>query len=127
MADSVLSRLPMQAPTESVIFRGYNSMMTFVGAMQTAMLRQYREDHPQAGQEEIVQATQEEFTAPRGYDERLDHFKNFFDAVRTRGSVIEDPVFGYRAAAPALLTNLSYIEDKIYHWDPDAMQVKTAS
>ena len=31
---------------------------------------------------------------------------------------VEDPVFGLRAAGPALLSNTSYFEQKICRWDP---------
>jgi hypothetical protein len=37
--------------------------------------------------------------------------------------VVEDPVFGYRAAAPALACNLSYYEKRAVYWDPVAMKV----
>ena len=52
-----------------------------------------------------------------------DHFANFFHAIRTGGSVDEDPIFGFRAAAPALLCNDSYQENKFVHWDPIKMKV----
>ena len=42
-----------------------------------------------------------------GYSDSYDHFKNFFASVRTRQPVVEDAVFGYRAAGAALLSNLS--------------------
>ena len=45
--------------------------------------------------------------APAGYSDSYDHFKNFFASVRSRKPVVEDAVFGYRAAGAALLSNLS--------------------
>jgi histidinol dehydrogenase len=42
------------------------------------------------------------FQVPEGYDDRLDHFTNFFDSVRTGKLVIKDAEFGFRATAPAL-------------------------
>jgi len=53
----------------------------------------------------------------------LDHFFNFFEAVRGGSPVHEDAAFGLRAAAPALACNLSYFEDRIVRWDPDAMRL----
>ncbi|HEX3985468.1 MAG TPA: hypothetical protein VHX13_02570 [Acidobacteriaceae bacterium] len=35
---------------------------------------------------------------PPGYSDSCDHLKNFFRAVRTQQPVVEDAVFGYRAA-----------------------------
>jgi predicted dehydrogenase len=52
-----------------------------------------------------------------------DHFRNFFTAIRSEGAVIEDPVFGFRAAAPALLCNDSYFKKKYMYWDPVGMKV----
>ena len=34
------------------------------------------------------------FAAPAGYNESLEHFRTFFDAVRTRRAVVEDATFG---------------------------------
>jgi predicted dehydrogenase len=52
-----------------------------------------------------------------------DHFGNFFRAIRENGTVAEDPVFGFRAAAPALLCNDSYFQDKFINWDPVNMKL----
>ena len=64
-----------------------------------------------------------DFKAPQGYSEHLDHFTNFFDSVRTGKVVVEDPVFGLRAAAPALSCNESYFQQKIISWDPQNLKL----
>jgi hypothetical protein len=61
------------------------------------------------------------FTAPQRYNSTDDHFRNFFEAMRTRRPVVEDAVFGLRAAGPALLANESYFENRAIRWDPDKM------
>lgn len=53
----------------------------------------------------------------------FDHFSNFFNAVRADKMATEDAIFGYRAAAPALLCNDSYFDDKIVRWDPVNMKL----
>jgi predicted dehydrogenase len=53
-----------------------------------------------------------------------DHFSNFFYGVRNGQSAAQDAVFGFRAAAPALLCNNSYFEEKTVYWDPIEMKVK---
>ena len=64
------------------------------------------------------------FVAARDYQgAHYDHFANFFAAVRDAKPVVEDAVFGYRAAAPALACNLSYYEKRAIAWDPVAMKV----
>ncbi|TAE55068.1 MAG: gfo/Idh/MocA family oxidoreductase, partial [Bacteroidetes bacterium] len=51
------------------------------------------------------------------------HFANFFRAIREGGTVVEDPVFAFRACAPALLCNDSYFQNTYKLWDPVAMKV----
>jgi hypothetical protein len=36
--------------------------------------------------------------------------------------MVEDAVFGLRAAGPAVVSNLSYFENRPYTWDPQAMK-----
>ncbi|AVR45126.1 oxidoreductase [Christiangramia fulva] len=64
------------------------------------------------------------YTAQDGYKgAHYDHFANFFNAIRNNGSVVEDPQFAFRAAAPALLCNQSYFQDKFIKWDPREMKL----
>lgn len=53
----------------------------------------------------------------------VDHFNNFFAAMRGGNTVIEDSVFGFRAAAPALICNNCLAEETIVRWDPENMRV----
>lgn len=65
-----------------------------------------------------------EYTAEPGYKgAHFDHFYNWATAIRNKGTVVEDPLFGYRAAAPALLCNDSYFNNKIMYWDPQNLKV----
>ena len=48
---------------------------------------------------------------------------NFITAIRTNGKVTEDAIFGYRAAAPALLCNDSYYKNTPMFWDPEKMRI----
>jgi len=64
------------------------------------------------------------YNAEEGYKgAHYDHFTNFFTAIRNKSTVVEDAVFGYRAAAPALLCNDSYYTDKAVKWDPISLKV----
>ncbi len=51
--------------------------------------------------------------------------KAYFDSIRNGTPVYEDVVYGYRAAAPSLLCNLSLFNKQIYQWDPEGMQLRT--
>jgi len=64
------------------------------------------------------------FKAEEGYKgAHYDHFSNFLNAIRTGSVVAENPEFGFRAAAPALLCNDSYNQNKFINWDPVAMKL----
>ncbi|MEE9430736.1 MAG: Gfo/Idh/MocA family oxidoreductase [Melioribacteraceae bacterium] len=54
----------------------------------------------------------------------VDHHTNFYNAIRTGGTVVEDATFGLRACAPALACNNSYFNNKYINWDPIKMKLK---
>lgn len=93
---------------------------SFSEATQAAFLKEYRTQYPPAF--EVIGPQEETYSAPRGYDHNYDHFANFFRAVRDKTGVVEDARFGVRAAAPALLSNISYFESRIVGWDPEAIR-----
>jgi predicted dehydrogenase len=65
-----------------------------------------------------------EYTAEEGYKgAHFDHFYNWATAIRNKKNVVENSLFGYRAAAPALLCNDSYFGNKIMQWDPEKLKV----
>jgi predicted dehydrogenase len=67
-----------------------------------------------------------EYTAEEGYKgAHFDHHYNWATAIRQQKDVTENSLFGYRAAAPALLCNDSYFGNKIMQWDPEKLVVKT--
>ncbi len=63
----------------------------------------------------------ETWLAPEGYSDHLEHLRRFAGAVRNGTPVVEDAAFGFRAAGPALLSNISHAEGKICTWDPAGM------
>jgi predicted dehydrogenase len=92
---------------------------TFAKATQDAFMREYRTKY--ADRPELQPRNDETYAAPPRYTSVDDHFSNFFDAMRTRRPVVEDAVFGLRAAGPALLANHSYFENRAIGWDPERM------
>lgn len=96
---------------------------TFPEAMQKEIETAYREKYPLKHAEGLPPVGYEKYLAPEGYSDSYDHFRNFFTAVRSHKPVVEDAVFGYRAAGAALLSNLSIDRGTIVHWDPDAMKL----
>ena len=104
-------------------FGGYDSLFTFSKSMQTEMQKEYDAKWT-AAQRKRKTKQDVLYKAPAGYDEHLDHFTNFFDAIITGKPVVEDAAFGFRAAAPALACNESYFNKQIIHWDPVNMKLK---
>ena len=82
-------------------------------------MKEYRAKYPE--QPELQPRSDETYAAPARYSSADDHFRNFFEAVRTRRPVVEDAVFGLRAAGPALLANHSYFENRAIGWDAEKM------
>jgi predicted dehydrogenase len=102
---------------------GWDALTTYPQAMQDELKRQYNQRYT-AEQQHSSDPAPTVYQLPEGYDEHLDHFTNFFNSVRTGSPVVEDPVFGFRAAAPCLAANESYFQNKIIHWDPVNMKLK---
>jgi predicted dehydrogenase len=111
-----VSRTPRQ--TEP----GY-TIGTFTEAMQKQIEEKYRQKYPITHPRGEPALNYDKYVAPPGYSDSYDHFSNFFESVRSRKPVVEDAVFGYRAAGAALLSNLSYERGTVVHWNPEKMEV----
>ncbi|AGA24564.1 Gfo/Idh/MocA family protein [Singulisphaera acidiphila] len=113
----------IQTATADQVLKGYNSVRTFSNAQQKAFAEKFLAEEAAKGKPKPRASTPEKFVVPNGYDERFDHFVNFFNSVRDKKPVYEDAVFGYRAAAPALLCNDSYRQGRVIGWDPANLKV----
>jgi predicted dehydrogenase len=112
----IVSRTPLEKEPGLVIG-------TFTQAMQARISEEYRQKYPRSHPIGAPQLGYEKYVAAEGYSDSYDHFRNFFSSVRSRQPVVEDAVFGFRAAGAALLSNLSYERGTVVHWDPEAMKV----
>ena len=83
-----------------------------------------KESSANADRKKIMPPLESVYEAQTGYKgAHYDHFANFFDAIRTNGKVMQDPIFGFRASAPALLCNESYRKNEFIAWDPEKMKL----
>lgn len=82
----------------------------------------YAQRYPES-RAQIIDPNEFVYRAPDGYDDRYDHFTNWFNAIRNGDSILQDGTFGLRAAGPALLTNQSITEKKSLNWNPVTMRV----
>jgi predicted dehydrogenase len=102
---------------------GYDALSTYPQAMQEELRKQYsakwtKEDEKRPEKQPVKYAVQE------GYSDHLDHFINFFDSIRTGKPSVEGAEFAFRAAAPCLAANDSYVQKRVIHWDPMNMRLK---
>jgi hypothetical protein len=102
---------------------GWDALETYPKAMQETLVQQYNKKYSPEQQNRIIKPDIV-YKQPKDFDEHLEHHTNFFDSVRTGKPVVEDAVFGFRAAAPCLACNESYFKKKIIYWDPEQMKVK---
>jgi predicted dehydrogenase len=102
-----------------------NTAENFPKAIAAKIIEDYRRQYPPRDTG-IEPTTQETFPFPRGYSEQVAHHQNFFNAIRSRKPVVEDPTFGLRAAGPALMSNISCFEQRMVEWDPVNMRMKAS-
>lgn len=98
------------------------TIASFADSMQKALKAKWNSSHQATTLQTSVpnQSQVFDFSAQNAH---LDHFKSFYDSIRTGKQNIEDPTFGFRTAGPALLTNESYFKREIVGWDPVNMTV----
>jgi hypothetical protein len=99
------------------------AMGSYTYDMQKQLTEAYQKKYPAKHPHEAPPVGFEKYMAPEGYSDVYDHFTNFFSAMRSRKPVVEDAVFGFRAAGAALLSNLSIEKSAVINWDPEAMKV----
>lgn len=103
-------------------FGGYDSYGSFSAKQKKEFEKWYKATYGY-GNGGYEMATEMNFTAPKGYDDRLDHLITFFNGIRTGSPILEDASFGLRATAPSLACNLSIEQEKPILWDPMKMKL----
>ncbi len=102
---------------------GWDALATYPKEMQEKLMQQYNQQYTKDQQKRPV-TPDIVYKKPGGFDEHLEHHTDFYESIRSGKPVVEDAVFGFRAAAPCLACNESYFKKKIIHWDAEQMKVK---
>ena len=90
---------------------GY-SMIAYTEATQQKIKEDYAAKNLESRSSSLETGTTT-WEAPRDYKGgHYDHFYNFFQAIRGKGNIVQDPTFGLRAAGAALLANESYFKNR---------------
>ncbi len=102
---------------------GEYSSIAFTKATQQKIKAAYVAQNLEKRKDQLATGTTT-WEAPLDYKGgHYDHFYNFFQAIRGRGGIIQDPTFGFRAAGAAMLANESYYQEKPVSWDPLGMKL----
>ena len=78
-----LTRVGIEHASANQVLKGYNSVKTFSNAQQKAFAEKYLAEHPSSSEKHRSKTT-EKYVVPKGYDERFDHFVNFFNVGARR-------------------------------------------
>lgn len=103
-------------------FGGYDAFESFSKAQKIEFQKWYKQTYG-SEQSGYHIGRQKVYSAPIGYDDRMDHMVVFFNAIRNNNQVLEDASFGLRAAAPSLACNLSIEQGRQILWDPVEMKL----
>ena len=95
----------------------------FPRAMREEYFKKWHHEHdPVPGKEPALEGVTYRSDS---WDDEKPHLWNFFQAVRSRKPVVEDPVFGHNAALACHLANESYFRKSAVYWDAASKSIKT--
>ena len=105
-------------------YGGWDTYNTFTEAEQKAFVTAYNQEYGNV-RSEMQEPPEQVYTTPEDYGGegmRYDHFADWFNVIQNGGETVEGPIFGLRAAGPALTSNTSHYEKRVVYWDPKNMQ-----
>ncbi len=102
------------------------SISSFAKKTQEELRDQWESKHAAPSPATLKPSSNEVFDTSDS-EPQLEHHKNFYRSIREGTPSVEDATFGLRAAGPALLTNESYFQNKIMHWNAEKMEVTTGA
>ncbi|MGB5319223.1 Gfo/Idh/MocA family protein [Eudoraea sp.] len=102
---------------------GNYSMVAYPEATQEKIKQEYQSKTVENRKSEL-KLGETIWEAPSDYKgSHYDHFYTFFQSIRGKSTIIQDPAFGLRAAGAALLANESYYNGAPVKWDPKNMKL----
>jgi predicted dehydrogenase len=103
-------------------YGGWDSYDTFSEAQQKDFQKWFKTNYPPI-KASMSEPDDLKYTTPEGFNEHVEHWANFVDAIHNGTKLVEDATFGLRAAGPSLATNDSYYQRKIINWDAEKMRI----
>jgi hypothetical protein len=91
--------------------------------LKNAYFKQWHEEHdPKPGHEPAPETVN---FKGNDYDDLRPHMWQFFEAVRSRKPLLQDAVFGHRAALACHMANESYYRNSPVYWDENSQSIKS--
>jgi hypothetical protein len=98
---------------------------SFPRELREAYFKKWHEEHdPKPGQAPMPESIT--IRGP-GIDEIRPHLSTFFEAVRSRKSVVEDALFGHNAALACHMANESYFRKAAVSWDESGKTIRNST
>lgn len=108
--------------SKSLSYGGWDSFDTFSTAQQKEFKKWFEANNKP--EKSVMDGPNIEYKAPEEYNTNVEHHLNWYAGIREGKPIVEDALFGIRAAGPAILANKSYFEQRIVQWDPETAVVK---
>ena len=103
-------------------YGGWDSFDTFSSSQQKEFKKWFEANNP--AEKSQIEGPNIEYKAPETYNVNVEHHLNWYAGIREGKPIVEDALFGIRAAGPAILANKSYFEQRIVQWDPEKATVR---
>jgi hypothetical protein len=103
--------------SKALSYGGWDSFDTFSSSQQKEFKKWFEANQP--AEKATLDGPTIEYKAPDNYNVNVEHHMNWYAGIREGKPIVEDALFGIRAAGPAILANKSYFEQRVVQWDPE--------
>jgi predicted dehydrogenase len=103
--------------SKALSYGGWDSFDTFSSSQQKEFKKWFEANQPP--EKTTLDGPTIEYKAPDNYNVNVEHHMNWYAGIREGKPIVEDALFGIRAAGPAILANKSYFEQRVVQWDPE--------
>jgi predicted dehydrogenase len=110
-------KLKRKRLSKALSYGGWDSFETFSSSQQKEFKKWFEANQP--SEKATLDGPTIEYKAPDSYNVNVEHHMNWYAGIREGKPIVEDALFGIRAAGPAILANKSYFEQRVVQWDPE--------
>jgi len=92
--------------------------------LRNEYIKQWHEENDPKPEDAAASIDSQTYVAPPGHNASIEHFRDFFTAVRNRGGTIEDATFGNNTSLACHMANYAYFNETVATWDAEAGQIR---